>query len=371
MIVEVIRSGDHSNTASHSPAARPPAGAVQFGLAYGDTLFGKSTAQIRTELADVSDTGASWARVDLAWIDIQPQSAAGYDWTPFDTIVRVARQLHVHLLVTVGYTPAWARPSGCSVSGCAPADPKTFAAFARAAAARYDGIAAWEIWNEPNTPGFWAPHPDADAFSTLVTDAAAAIRSQRPDATVVSGGLAATTSANGAIDTRAFLRQMCRDGVNKVVDAIGYHPYTYPYLASYQASFGTAWNKIAATPQSFESVLRDAGTAQLPIWATEYGAPTGGPGALSDGTSPIPAGTDHVTDGLQASIASDSVTAALGTRGIGALFWYSDRDEPGTSNVDHYGLRDVNGQKKPSYSGWQRAVRRASADASLAPTPTK
>ncbi len=89
------------------------------------------------------------------------------------------------------------------------------------------------------------------------------------------------------------------------MDAVGYHPYTYPYLASYPAPWGTAWNRIDATPPSLRSVLRHYATPDLPIWLTEYGAPTGGPGASSDGSSgSITLTTTQVTESWQAAIAA-------------------------------------------------------------------
>ena len=158
------------------------------------------------------------------------------------------------MLPTLAYTPEWARPHGCGSDKCAPASDAAFARFARAAAARYAhrGVRTWEIWNEENTPGFWRPTPSAAAYVALLDAAAGAIRSVDASAFIISGGLTATLTLKGAIDTRTFLGQMCALGANQVVDAIGYHPYTYPYLPTFTGTWATAWNKISQTPVSHD-----------------------------------------------------------------------------------------------------------------------
>ena len=105
--------------------------------------------------------GVTSIRLDLAWDDIQPDSPTSYDWTNFDRIVQAANARGITLLPTLAYTPAWARPAGCS-DKCPPTDPAQFEAFVSAAVQRYapQGIHTWEIWNEPNTSGFFQPAPD-------------------------------------------------------------------------------------------------------------------------------------------------------------------------------------------------------------------
>jgi len=141
---------------------------------------------------------------------------------------------------------------------------------------------------------------------------------------------------------------MCALGANCVVDAIGYHPYTYPYLPTFSGSWATAWNKIAQTSVSMVSILAHYGTPDLPLWLTEYGAP-----------SPSSAGadlTDQVTETRQAEMATSAVSAVLSSRSIGALFWYTDQDLPGNRPLDHYGLRRSNGTAKPAFAALRQAI---------------
>ncbi len=152
------------------------------------------------------------------------------------------------------------------------------------------------------------------------------------------------------MDTRTFLEQMCALGANRVVDAVGYHPYTYPYLPTFVGAWATAWNKIAQTPVSIVSILAEYGTPGLPVWLTEYGAPT--VGSSSNGA----AAADQVTEARQAQIGTAAVSAVVSSNSIGALFWYTDRDLPGNNPVDHYGLRRANGTAKPALGSLNLAM---------------
>jgi exo-beta-1,3-glucanase (GH17 family) len=81
----------------------------------------------------------------------------------------------------------------------------------------------------------------------------------------------------------------------------------------------------------------------LPIWITEYGAPTGG--------------SDGVTEVRQAEIAADAVATAAADDGVAALFWYTYRDwnDPGDSG-SYYGLLRADGAKKPTYDAFRQAI---------------
>jgi hypothetical protein len=323
----------------------------QFGIAYGDVLPWMTPAHLTASLRDAVAVGVTWVRLDFSWADVQPTGPAAFRWTGLDRVVSTARALGLNILPTLAYTPKWARPTGCTSDKCEPASDSAFARFAREAAARYapKGVRAWEIWNEENTPGFWKPEPSAADYVGLLDATAAAIRSVDPGSFIISGGLTATLTLKGAVDTRQFLAEMCALGANHVVDAIGYHPYTYPFLPTFTGTFATAWTKIADTPVSMVSILAQYGTPDLPVWLTEYGAPsTTAPTAPTSG--------DQVTEARQAQMATSAVSAVAASTSIGALFWYTDEDLPGTRPIDHYGLRQTDGTVKPVFAALRQAV---------------
>ena len=214
----------------------------------------------------------------------------------------------------------------------------------------------WEIWNEENSTGFWQPEPNARDYTILLRYTVNAIRAVDTHAFIVSGGLAAVSTRDGDISQIDFLRQVSALGGNKMVNAIGYHPYTYPLLPSLVTSFGTAWDRIDRAPVSLHSVLVHYGTPNLPFWLTEYGAPTGGPGSGSTGAQS--SSTTHVTEARQAQILVDAVNTAWGDPHIQGLFIYEDRDRGGSTstNENFYGVRRANGSKKPAFSALRKAL---------------
>lgn len=347
-----------TSTATTRKASPVAPKATAMGLSYGDTLFWKSAADLATTLDDAVAVHATWIRADLSWNDIQPTSSTSYNWAPFDAIVSAARTRGLNVLPIIGYTPAWARSAGCANWNCPPADPSAFATFATAAAKRYaaQGVHTWEVWNEPNIPIFWVA-PDPQRYASVLSAATTALRRADSQAVVLSGGLANTDTTGGWIDPRTFLDAVCSYGACRGITGVAFHPYTFPYLASYVASWGDAWNRIDTTTTSLRSVLDSYGYSTKKIWLTEYGAPTGGPGTAADGTADsITANTDHVTEALQAQIATDAVRTAVADPNIVALFWYTYQDDLSyDSNVAYFGLRRADGSAKPAWQAWADA----------------
>jgi polysaccharide biosynthesis protein PslG len=331
------------------------------GISYGDTSVWMSHDRLVAALDDAVEVDANWIRTDLAWPDVQPDGPTDFRWQLFDRVIDGARARKLNVLPILTYTPAWAGRPDCSGQFCEPADPGAFARFAAAAVRRYAplGVRAWEIWNEPNLTVFWKPTPSAAGYTALLRATTAAIRSVDPGAYVVSGGLAATSTADGNVSQGAFLDGIGALGGLGLVDAVGYHPYTYPYLPSARTAFLTSWERMSAGPDSLRVVLARYGRPDLPVWLTEVGAPTGGPGTPSDGRpATIGPATTHVTEQRQAQIAADAVRTVAAVPWIGALFWYCDRDlgSDTATPENFYGLRRMDGSAKPALSAFRDAV---------------
>jgi hypothetical protein len=197
-------------------------------------------------------------------------------------------------------------------------------------------VAAWELWNEPDLPQFWAPGPNAAAYGRLLRASAAALRTAHPSATILSGGLA---PAQGGDLT--FLTSLLDGGGLGPVDGVAMHPYSYP---TGPLDSGTAFNRLTKV----HDALTQRGLGHLKVWATEMGAPTG--------RSRI-----SVTDGLQAVSVTDAFArwSSPEWRGwTGALIWYSWRDA-GTDLSDpeqNFGLVRHSGTPKPALAAYRSAV---------------
>ncbi|MEA2588935.1 MAG: polysaccharide biosynthesis protein PslG [Actinomycetota bacterium] len=347
------------------PEAKPrlvpsAAGGLRIGISYGDTLAGLSPAQLARTLDDAVTLGVGWIRVDLSWADVQGRSPSSDEWGAFDRIATAAQERNLDVLAILAYAPAWARPTGCSSEKCAPADPGSFAAFASDAVRRYAplGVRTWEVWNEPNLTGFWKPQPSVPDYLRLLKATVPAIRAVDPGATVIAGSLAAGRMVNGDVTPFDYLNALGAAGGLGLVDAVGYHPYSFP-LPPLDTQAPNAWAGIATTQPSLHGVLSAQGFGDMKIWVTECGAPTGGPGdrstTLDYTRNPAP---DHVSEDLQALMAMGSLRFAKTSTAVGGLFWYSYKDL-GTNRSDRenfFGLRRFDDSPKPSYWSFKQAV---------------
>jgi hypothetical protein len=328
---------------------------LQVGMAYGNTLIEMSDRTLTQTLDDAARIGVSTIRTDLDWANIQPTSPRTYEWERFDRIVDGARERGLELLPVLAYTPAWARADGCDSHMCPPADDERFAEFAAAAATRYagDAVIAWEIWNEPNDSGFWSPAADPEEYAALLERASSAIRQVDPSALIILGGLASLDSEGGNLSPSDFLSRVCQQGGHTSLSAVAYHPYTYPHLASVSRDSAdvSPWNLIDRGPESVRGTLERCGAPDMPIWLTEYGAPTGGPGEASDGTPGVSTErVTHVTEAQQARIARDVLRTVAEDRTVQVLVWYAwrDLDDDDSTNLNFYGLRREDGSEKPA-----------------------
>lgn len=356
-----------ANLSGPTPAdptvVRSAAGGLRLGMSYGGHLPDLNPGVVGRALDDDLALGVGWIRFDFAWDAIQPASPDTYDWSMFDTLVGAVTQRHLMLLPVLQYTPIWARPQGCTSDHCRPADPGRFAAFAAACARRYVplGVHAWEVWNEPNTTGAWLPAPDPAGYALLASAASHAIKDVDPSATIVSGGLAPSETGAGNLSQVDFLNGFAEAGGLSAIDAVGDHPYSFPLPPSHYADWNN-WSQISATPRSLHATLKLFGFPTMKVWATEYGAPTNGPGhgATTDNDTSITS-ADHVDETLQARMASQSVELAKRSPAIGALFWYTQTDA-GTSTStreNFFGLRRFDGTAKPSYDALSKAIAKA------------
>jgi hypothetical protein len=343
---------------AQSPAQHPKQ--LRIGLAYGDNLPGLSDAELARTLDDAVALGAGWIRTDLSWADIQSTSPTLFDWSGFDRVVSAAVARHLQVLPTLAFTPGWARLPGCNSMKCAPANPDQFASFASQAVARYAplGVHTWEIWNEPNLYTFWRPVPDPAEYVRLLRATAPAMRAADPTVTLISGGLAPAATTRITRAPVDFLASFCQDGGGRLVDAIGYHPFSFPVPPSYPASWN-AWDQIAGTNPNVEGVLSSCGLPTTKLWLTEYGAPTGGPGlAATSSNYQTATSEDHVSEEFQATMATQAIQLAQSSPSVAALFWYSYKDL-GTdqqNREDFFGLVRADGTPKPAYAAFRNEV---------------
>jgi hypothetical protein len=341
--------------AAATPAPTPRTTGLQLGFSAGE-LVGLSPRELEATLDEYTAAGASVIRFDVNWARVQPQGPGTWDWSAIDRVVDALASRHLTALAILDYTPAWARPSGCTSERCRPVDPLAFATFAAAAATRYSsrGVDLWEVWNEQNTT--WLPAPDPAAYGQLLHESSTALHRVDPTATVLVGGLApAQTSPGRSYSPPDFLAALYRLGLRTAFDGVGVHPYSFPSLPG-EPAVGSGWEQMLEV----RNVMVGNGDFAKGIWATEFGAPTAGPGAVATyADRRYSSRPDHVDLDMQARTVQLAAASARADPWLRVLLWYGIRDfdaDPQTRLMS-FGLLAFDGTPKPAYAAWRAAVR--------------
>ena len=305
--------------------ARPevPVQNPRFGFAAGGNLHSFAPPTLRRYLDLAKASHAGWIRIDLNWDVIQHRGRNRYNWRRFDKLISAITARRLRVLAVILYTPPWARAKG-SAANYPPSDLAAYARFVRSVVRRYakKGVHAYEIWNEPNAATFWGPSPDPAQYTRMLELAYREIKKADGHATVVSGGLAPFGKYGDRdaahVNPLNFLEEMYAHGAGTSLDAVGWHPYNYPFGLGLDDS--SAWSQMSETTPSARSIMAAHGDETKKLWPTEFGFPTGGT-------------SRDVSEATQAQLVTDAYTI-LETRGwAGPAFLYSFRDS-GTNKLD-------------------------------------
>jgi beta-xylosidase len=330
----------------HLGASTTAATNAASGYGFSTSLSGLTSDQLNARIAAMKATGATWVRYDLSWDSVQPASANTYDWTESDAVTKAAQAQGMKVLMIIDFVPAWAREAGCKDSKmCAPADPAAYGRFAAAAAAHYQpyGVGDFEIWNEPNISFRFRPAANPTTYVAMLKASYTDIKQVDPSAVVIAASTAPTATDTGDYSPSDFLNAMYNAGAGGYFDAISAHPYTYPVTPA-QSAPTDAWGQLVG----MHNTMAAHGDGNKQIWITEFGAPTNGPNIAGD----------HVSEAVQAQIATEAVTLFRKWNWSGPFFWYDYQDD-GTSTADSqnfFGLVRADGSFKPAYYAYKAAI---------------
>jgi hypothetical protein len=318
------------------------------GFSPGGAFVWLSDGDLARDLDNAASTGGKWIRLDVNWTGVESTRGV-FRWNYVDRAVDAIQARGMRVVMTLDYTPIWARRADCSTSMfCPPADPQTFANFANATAARYGprGVHVYEIWNEPNLNQWWVGGPDAPAYVALLKAAYPAIHAADPAATVVTAGLAphGDLGANPTdpISPVNFLKAMYAAGAKGFFDAFGLHPY--PPLPHDPLSGKIGWNPLLQTALEHD-IMSSYGDGDKKIWGTEYGAPTG-----TDAKS--------VSETTQAQYIVEGLNYWRGLSFTGPLLVHTIRDETTTGSdwSAALGLTHADFSPKPALGAMRNLV---------------
>jgi hypothetical protein len=335
------------------------------------TFFGvvPQTPLTPDDFAAMGAADVGLLRTALPWSASDPGPAAGdEDWTAFDAVVNGAAREGVHVLPFVFSSPAWVLALDgheCSPDRCLPYPPRSGAAlaawsgFLRAAVGRYGPggtywsehpelpalpIRDWQIWNEQNSPTFFAPKPSVRAYGRMLTAAHAAITGRDRGAKLILGGMFGKPlgGRHPVIPAADYLAELYRrPGLAAAFDGVAAHPY------------GARLRAVRVQVEAMrERIRRAADDARL--WITEIGWSSGGP------AHPLNRGPAGQAKRLRRTFGY--LLAERRRLRIETVDWYSWRDTPASvPNLcvwcTHSGLLSADGVPKPAFAAFTQMAR--------------
>jgi len=259
-------------------------------------------------------TGVRSVRLAFYWQHGQPAGPGAVDFSEYDRLVLTAARRGLRVLPVVLGSPGWAAADPRAGGASPPRDPADYARFLRELVGRYGPrgslwaeqrdvprrpIRDWQIWNEPDYPGFWSQQPFARAYVDLLREARRALRAADPGARAILGGLTGESWDD--------LRRVYAAGGRRHFDAVALHPYT------------AKPRNVVRIVRIARRVMRRYRDRRKPVWVTEVSFPAAR-GRIETGP-----GID-TTDRMQArklGIAMRRLAAARRRLRIEHVYWYT------------------------------------------------
>jgi hypothetical protein len=229
-------------------------------------------------------------------------------------------------------------------------EPARFASFAGDFAAQMreaGGAAAYEVWNEPDEPGFWGGAVDVAHYVRILKAAAPRIRRADPGAKVLLG----PTTGNNA----AWLRSVYARGGGPSFDAVAVHTDTACLVdppTSFQREGGEVSRFSFLGFRTMRKVMVARGDGEKSIWMTELG--------WSTATSPCERGAwagrkpAGVPEADQAANLTEAYRCLAHYPYVESGLWFNLHDTTGNiPELDHYGLLRRDGTPKPAFGAFR------------------
>jgi hypothetical protein len=333
-------SGEHSPNGPPAAArVQAPSGGAAVGVQFHGMWNDYSDAQRLAVLDKIAAANLDWVRIDMGWSSFQERCRSCYsDWylDRANLVVDAARRRGLKVLVTAWRTPAWA--NGGAGELAPPARPDDFGSFMAWLASRFRGrVAAYEIWNEPDSRHFFTG--SVDQYAALVRAAYPAVKASDPAARVVLGG--------PINNNTGWLHAVYRAGAGGSFDVLATHPYMGPSDLPPEVLDPTGDNIFLLTHVAAVHELMVAnGDGHKPIWFTEFGwssHPNTGREANWD---------RGVTPGQQADYTIRAIRLIRSSFPyVTNMIVYNERNRgTGDPQLDNYGILGRDLSEKPVYA---------------------
>jgi Cellulase (glycosyl hydrolase family 5) len=275
----------------------------------------------------IDRTGVKWVRAEFYWSVIEPEPGAGYRWATYDAMVRAYDQRGIKVLGILTYIPDSQPRDWADIDAA-------FQTFAAATVKRYAprGVHYWEVFNEPNLPGYGWLDRDANAakmlgaYTLLLARANQAVRAHDPKGVVVIGGLA--SDQHRGLSAEKTMQAIYGYGAKDCFDVMAYHPYGYQ-------------NRFPEARARIDAIMAAADDTGKLVWFNEYGW------------------TEQAEMDLARNpdAGSNPMLAALEQRNnADAFFWFAAKDYSGRFNTPAFGLATFDLDLRPSFETFRNYV---------------
>ena len=194
-----------------------------------------------------------------------------YNWSETDRAVDTADRYGHRLIACLYGAPVWSNSQ--KNFRCAPDDRSLWPKFLSRVAQRYGDlpqIAAWEIWNEPDTFDFWMMNTDtwetrAAEYGRVILDPAIRVlKKESPKIPIISGGLSSQWYDQYRMSYSAKFwlpKALATCSSRRWLDGVGFHPYLPA-------------NEMQNAVKQLKDVMAAYGLQGRDIIGTEYSAKT-------------------------------------------------------------------------------------------------
>jgi len=250
---------------------------------YGSTGFGAPYHD------DLVASGASWVRTVVEWSRVEPSNTTPdkYSWAEADSVIAVAQQECMNVVVTNATNPSWA--SSFPEGPIDKVDVSEFAQFIAAMVERYDGdgiddapgspvVLYYELYNEPDAGATgnterWGLH--GDAYAAMLKAVYPAVKSANSKAQVLFGGIAfdfflnPADPANSGPFIRNFFEDVLKNGGGAYFDLMNYHFYPL-FGPNWTQNFPDDGPGLVEKTEAVRAIMRKYNVSK-PVVITEMG----------------------------------------------------------------------------------------------------
>lgn len=296
----------------------------------------------------MQEAGIQSVRMDFNWDMLNP-TREEWKFDDYDKVVQIALKHNLEFLGILDYVSWWASSAQNSQDWrvrlySEPLNDYDFARYTYEVVNHFKkDVKVWQIWNEPNTEGFWKPTPNPARYVSLLKEAYLAAKYADPDAVVLFAGMSSNGIEGNDESGLAsnFIENAYKAGARGFFDAMAIHPYMLP-----NGGINTLRERISAT----RAVMDAYGDKNVPLWLTEMGVPTDAPWWQ---TAPIQTEED-VANWLRL------VYTQLGDLSP-TIYWYELQDrDMGDNPEGHFGILHADYTPKPAYDVLKELTRKES-----------